>query len=100
LRAATSAGLSRPVCVTVREGTGAGAAFGRDGVFPRPRRERGAPLGVERRWVAPADVVPGATSTFSAGDDTAGSGGTELASEPEPAVAAAGASEPERPPTV
>jgi hypothetical protein len=39
VRAVTYAGLSSPVCVTVREGTAAGEAFGRDGVFPRPRRE-------------------------------------------------------------
>jgi hypothetical protein len=48
-RATTSAGDSRPVCVTVREGV-IGEALGRDGVLPRPRRDggRGAALGVAR----------------------------------------------------
>jgi hypothetical protein len=103
LRAVTSAGLSRPVCVTVREGTGAGAAFGRDGVLLRPRREwgRAVPPGIERRWGGEPDGLPDATVSASASDDGSGGGGTELTFEAEPAAAAAaGGSDPGRPPTV
>jgi hypothetical protein len=38
-RAATSAGDSSPVCVTVREGGASGNPVGRDGVLPRLLRE-------------------------------------------------------------
>jgi hypothetical protein len=56
-RAATSAGDSNPVCVTVREWA-SGAAFGRDGVFPRPLREGGR--GAERgpAWLLPSAFSP------------------------------------------
>jgi hypothetical protein len=78
LRAATSAGLSRPVCVTVRDGTGAGDALGRDGVLLRPRREcgRGDALGVDRRLGGALVLAsPGATLVRS---DRPPGGGTEL----------------------
>lgn len=79
LRAVTSAGLSRPVCVTVREGTGAGDAFGRDGVLLRARREcgRGEPLGVDRRLGGALTPASAAGATL-ARSDTATGGGTEL----------------------
>jgi hypothetical protein len=76
LRAVTSAGLSSPVCVTVREGTGAGDAFGRDGVLRRRVCGRGVALGVERRPRAWLSLAAAASSALiGSGMDT---GGTEL----------------------
>ena len=63
-RATASAGDSRPICVVVRVGcSGAGEAFGRDGVL-RGRREcgRGAELGLA---LGRAVIPPGVVSTFA-----------------------------------
>jgi hypothetical protein len=88
LRAATSAGLSRPVCVTVRDGTGAGDALGRDGVLPRPRREcgRGEALAVERRLGGA--LVLASVGARLARSDTPGGGTEPMAAAfwPDPAL--------------